>query len=68
MLQTDPQQFRWKDPPYEYVTDRLPIEILFGNSWIREELEKGTHPDEIERRWSSNLQDFVKLRKKHLLY
>jgi uncharacterized protein YbbC (DUF1343 family) len=68
LLQTYPEQFRWKDPPYEYVTDRLPIDILFGNSWIREELEKGTHPDEIERRWTSPQQDFVKLRKKHLLY
>lgn len=68
MLQNHPQQFRWKDPPYEYVTDRLPIDILFGNSWIREELEIGTHPDEIERRLSSDLQSFVKLRKKHLLY
>lgn len=68
MLQTYPDQFRWKDPPYEYVTDRLPIDILFGNSWIRAELEKGTHPDVIEGRWNPNLQDFVKLRKKHLLY
>jgi uncharacterized protein YbbC (DUF1343 family) len=68
LLQTHPGTFRWKDPPYEYVTDRLPIDILFGNSWIREELEKGTHPDDIEKRWQSDLKTFLPLRSKYLLY
>jgi uncharacterized protein YbbC (DUF1343 family) len=68
LIQTHPDKFRWKDPPYEYVTDRLPIDILFGNSWIREELEKGTHPDDIEKRWQSDLRTFLPLRSKYLLY
>lgn len=68
LIQTYRDKFRWKDPPYEYVTDRLPIDILFGNSWIREELEKGTHPDDIEKRWQSDLQTFLPLRNKYLLY
>ncbi len=25
-----PNEFRWKQPPYEYVYDRLPIEVLLG--------------------------------------
>ena len=25
-----PDQFAWKQPPYEYETNKLPIEILLG--------------------------------------
>jgi hypothetical protein len=25
-----PEQFQWKQPPYEYETEKLPIEILLG--------------------------------------
>jgi uncharacterized protein YbbC (DUF1343 family) len=62
------KEFRWKDPPYEFVYDRLPIDILLGNSWIREMLESGSNPDEIEQRWQEDLQNFVLLRENFLLY
>lgn len=60
--------FKWKDPPYEYVTDRLPIDILFGNSWIRESLEQGISPAKIVKRWKPALRSFKTLRQKYLLY
>ncbi len=44
LLQLSPAHFRWKEPPYEFVHDRLPIDILFGSSRVREQLEKGTPP------------------------
>jgi hypothetical protein len=25
-----PDQFKWKQPPYEYEREKLPIEILLG--------------------------------------
>jgi uncharacterized protein YbbC (DUF1343 family) len=68
LLKEYPDSFRWKDPPYEFVEDKLPIDILFGNSWIREELEKGAHPDDLEQRWSDPLQDFLRKRATYLLY
>ncbi|HSE43126.1 MAG TPA: DUF1343 domain-containing protein, partial [Acidobacteriota bacterium] len=68
LLQECHDSFKWKNPPYEFVQDRLPIDILFGNSWIRESLEKGEHPDQIEKRWQSGLQNFLNLRQKYLLY
>lgn len=60
--------FQWKEPPYEFVYDRLPIDILFGNSWIREDLVKGTAPEEIEKKWSVSLDAFNRNRAKYLLY
>jgi uncharacterized protein YbbC (DUF1343 family) len=68
LLRDHRNEFRWKDPPYEFVTDRLPIDILWGNSWIRQDLENGVPPDEIERKWQGGLSVFLKAREKYLLY
>ena len=35
----DPDRFRWRDPPYEYEHDKLPIDILAGSSELREQIE-----------------------------
>lgn len=68
LLRDYPKDFQWKQPPYEFVTDRMPIDILFGNNWIREELEKGTHPETIEQRWAGDLKRFAQTRERYLLY
>lgn len=60
--------FRWKDPPYEFVTDRLPIDVLWGTAWIREDLDKGTDPERIEEKWKDGLEEFKRKRKKYILY
>jgi uncharacterized protein YbbC (DUF1343 family) len=68
LLRDHANDFRWKDPPYEFVTDRLPIDILWGNSWIREDLQNGTAPDDIEGNWQSGLLAFLQVRNRYLLY
>lgn len=30
-----PNDFRWKEPPYEYEYNKMPIDILLGNGWFR---------------------------------
>ena len=32
-----PKDFAWKQPPYEYEYEKLPIDILFGNGTFRKE-------------------------------
>lgn len=39
--------FAWKLPPYEYVYDRMPIDILFGNSAFRVAVENSESVDKI---------------------
>ncbi len=34
-----PQEFRWLDPPYEYEYIKPPIDILFGSSRLRSEVD-----------------------------
>src|SRR5712664_1337335 len=36
-----PDQFRWKDPPYEYEYDRNPFDLIAGTSRVREAIERG---------------------------
>ena len=63
-----PADFRWKDPPYEYVYDRNPFDVICGTSEIRKAFELGTELVEIAAEWSSPLADFVEARSSFLLY
>ena len=60
--------FRWKEPPYEYVYDRNPFDVIAGTSSIREAIEQGTAIEEIQSRWTEGLDDFVRAREQYLLY
>jgi len=39
--------FRWREPPYEYETERLPIDILWGHAGLREGMDRGLSSDAI---------------------
>jgi len=61
-------QFRWNDAPYEYEYQLLPFDILCGTNRIREQIEAGLPPDEIENAWRSDLDSFLQTRRQCLLY
>jgi uncharacterized protein YbbC (DUF1343 family) len=63
-----PDDFQWKDPPYEYETRHLPIDLLIGDRSLRQALEQGTPPGQMESSWQESLKDFENLREKYLLY
>jgi uncharacterized protein YbbC (DUF1343 family) len=60
--------FRWKDPPYEYVYDRNPFDVISGTTRTREAIEKGTSLTEIREGWQPALQQFKAVRAEYLLY
>lgn len=60
--------FRWKEPPYEYVYDRNPFDVIAGTTKIREAIEQGVALEEIEQSWQDGLAEFKKMRAKYLLY
>jgi uncharacterized protein YbbC (DUF1343 family) len=35
-----PSDFAWRKPPYEYESEKAPIDILFGNVRFREAVER----------------------------
>jgi uncharacterized protein YbbC (DUF1343 family) len=64
----DPDRFRWRDPPYEYEHEKLPIDILAGASTLREQIEGGMSARSIARSWEGPVQEFNRLRERFLLY
>lgn len=67
-LELYPNDFRWKNPPYEYVFDRNPFDVIAGTFCLRESLEKGTKLKEIKKSWESDEEFFRKRRESYLLY
>jgi uncharacterized protein YbbC (DUF1343 family) len=61
-------RFAWRDPPYEYEAVKMPIDILFGSSALREALDAGRPAREIARDWQQALGPFLERRAKHLMY
>ncbi|HZS05617.1 MAG TPA: DUF1343 domain-containing protein [Blastocatellia bacterium] len=63
-----PQHFEWQAPPYEYVFDRLPFDVIAGTEKLRGQIESGTTLDEIAAGWRDGEADFAQRRQKYLLY
>lgn len=60
--------FAWRQPPYEYVHDRRPIDILAGNDWLEPAISKLTPLSEIRERFQSECEEFEPMRKRAELY
>jgi uncharacterized protein YbbC (DUF1343 family) len=64
-----PDHFRWREPPYEYEFEKLPIDILAGSNHLREALDRGDLIEEIEAWWKLEGEVFnKKVRSKYLIY
>jgi uncharacterized protein YbbC (DUF1343 family) len=70
-----PDKFRYKDPPYEYVWDRLPMQLLLGSETLPQRLldiAKGElRPSvlrDLEEEWQPALREFLRQRDEVLLY
>lgn len=62
------KEFRWKDPPYEYVHDRNPFDVIAGTDELRKAIERGDSLPSIEESWRAPLEAFRQLREHYLLY
>ncbi len=60
--------FRWKQPPYEYENEKMPIDILTGNPKIREDLEKGSEPSAILSQFDVSIQEYRERVRQYYLY
>jgi uncharacterized protein YbbC (DUF1343 family) len=63
-----PGDFQYKDPPYEYEYERLPLDLILGDARIRESLEQGAAIEEIEQAWLPELREYDDRRRKVFLY
>ena len=63
-----PGSFNYKEPPYEYEYVRLPMDCILGSTEVRKKLEEGIGIIDMERQWTDELEEFMKMREKYLLY
>jgi uncharacterized protein YbbC (DUF1343 family) len=60
--------FRWKEPPYEYVYDKNPFDVIAGTNRTREAFEQGVDLSQISASWQAPLNAFLKMREQYLMY
>ena len=64
----NPQNFAWRQPPYEYEHDKLPIDILAGSAALREQIESNLGALDIAASWREEEEAFREIRRPYLLY
>ena len=64
----DPGRFAWRQPPYEYEHEKLPIDILAGSATLRTQIEADVPLPEIADSWRGDEQAFARERAAYLLY
>ena len=55
MMHYYPEQFAYKEPPYEYEYERLPMDLILGDQQIRVALEEGADILDLELGWEEEL-------------
>uniref|UniRef100_UPI00405612D1 exo-beta-N-acetylmuramidase NamZ family protein n=1 Tax=Candidatus Electronema sp. TaxID=2698783 RepID=UPI00405612D1 len=68
LLHVYPQDFAWKQPPYEYEYEKLPIDLILGDRAVREAVENGADIIGLERAWQEELVAFDARRRAVFLY
>ncbi|MDX9722141.1 MAG: DUF1343 domain-containing protein [Myxococcota bacterium] len=63
-----PEQLEWRREPYEFVADRLAIDLLLGAVGLREQILGTTPWSQIEEELANSRQGFEAQRREHLLY
>ena len=62
------KDFSWKNPPYEYEFEKLPIDLIIGDSEIRKRMERLDSLDDIAESWKPELNRFVHDSRDYHLY
>ena len=65
---TNPDAFAWRQPPYEYEDEKLPIDILAGSDELRLQVEADVPVTDIAASWQDDEAAFMKRRGPFLLY
>ena len=62
------EHFKWKEPPYEYVFDKKPFDVIAGTDKLRIAIEQGLSLESINESWQEELANFKREREPFLLY
>jgi uncharacterized protein YbbC (DUF1343 family) len=63
----EPSRFAWREPPYEYEHEKMPIDILYGSDQLRAAVAAGEAASLVES-WREEEDAFRRTREPFLLY
>ncbi len=63
-----PEKYQPKKPPYEYEYEKLPLDLIIGDSRIRRALGEGVPVAEIAASWQEELRKYDLIRRSYFLY
>jgi uncharacterized protein YbbC (DUF1343 family) len=63
-----PDSFKWKQPPYEFEYERLPIDMICGSALTRKSLERNHGYGEIKAAIAKKIQKYKETVVDYLLY
>ena len=64
-----PNEFAWRTEPYEFVSDRLAIDLLYGSPTLREEIDSSSLSlNDLEPSWKEEIKEFLPQREAYLIY
>ncbi len=61
-------RFEWSRGPYEYVKDRVPIDVLTGDPEVREALEQGRSLRALAKSWAPEIRAYRREARRHMIY
>lgn len=61
-------RFVWREPPYEYERDKMPIDVLSGSPALRRQVDAGRPAADVAAEWDRGLAAFEAHRREVLLY
>ena len=61
-------QFQWKEPPYEYEYEKMPIDLILGDQELRTDIERKGDLLRLRDKWSRAHKKFLEWRKAYLIY
>jgi uncharacterized protein YbbC (DUF1343 family) len=68
MRNQDPKRFAWRTETYEFVSDPIAIDLLFGSSTERLAIEQGAAWQQIASAWESQEEEFAELSREDWMY
>ena len=63
-----PEDFKFKQPPYEYEYHQMPIDLILGDKDLRENIQAQTPIKELSQGWMTELDGFQAKVKGYYLY
>ena len=62
------EAFRWREPPYEYEAEKMPLDILAGTDALRRDIERGRPLEAMAADRDAAVAAFAPVRERYLLY